>query len=152
MPLIRIVPSSARKCTYAGTFLIKCREFSFFLSFFFFFFFFCNCSMKHLHMKKMWHMQQATQNMRQHILFVLFLYCTQHSTLCLTWWQLYRLNIHSIWKSLHLLNFFHIYICVKISSHVCFTVVLCNKRHYSKNSRTLITHFSFIFSLWFTAK
>jgi hypothetical protein len=42
MPLIRIVPPSDRKCTCAGTVLIKCKKFSIF---------FCNCSMKHLHIK-----------------------------------------------------------------------------------------------------
>jgi hypothetical protein len=50
MQVIRIVPPSDQNCTYRGTFLIKCMEFSHFLN---------NYNIKHFHIKKILYTQSS---------------------------------------------------------------------------------------------
>jgi len=135
MPLIRIVPPSDRKCTYAGTFLIKCKEFSNF---------FCNYDMKHLHIKKCDKCNKVHRTCVS--TYTLSCSCIVHIKAYFVWHDGNCTALTCIKFGNHYICLrLHIHICVNSSCHVCFTVVLCNKRHCSKIAVLLLQNLVFYF-------
>jgi hypothetical protein len=69
MPLIRIVPPSDRDCTYGGTFMINCKEYSNFYS----------SNIKHFHTKNLTYSSIYTEHVSAEILYLLQVFYTlQH--------------------------------------------------------------------------
>jgi len=121
--------------TYAGTFLIKCKEFSNF---------FCNYSMKHLHIKKCDICNKAHRTCVS--TYTLSCSCILHIKAYFVWHDgnctaltCIKFGNHYVYLSLH------IHICVNSSCHVCFTVVLYNKWHCSKIALLLLQILVFYF-------
>ena len=87
--------------------------------------------MKHWHMKK----YDICNKLHRTCVstYTLCCSCILHIKACFVWHDgnCTVLTYIKFWNHYIYIKF-HIYICVKIPSHVCFTVVLCNKRHCSK--------------------